>query len=78
MNFSAEIIPFAPLIVALVYFLLQAKIVVTPAQLEEKHSRIINEVSEHFVTKDSYNELRDDFGYIKEKIDKIYEMITMS
>ena len=78
MIFSAEIMPFAPLIVALVYFLLQAKIVVTPAQLEEKHRRIINEVSEHFVTKDSYNELRDDFGYIKEKIDKIYEMITMS
>ena len=78
MNFSAELIPFAPLIVALVYFLWQEKIVATPAQLEEKHRRIINEVSEHFVTKDSYNELRDDFGYIKEKIDKIYEMITMS
>ena len=78
MDFSAEIIAFAPLIVALVYFLLQAKIVATPAQLEEKHRRIINEISEHFVTKDSYNELRSDFSYIKEKIDKIYEMITMS
>lgn len=73
-----EAVTIAPFLVAALIFLLQNKIVVTPAQLEKKHREILEDVSDRFVTKDTYNDLRCDFTYIKEKIDKIYEMMRVS
>ncbi len=73
-----QAVTIAPFLVAALIFLLQNKIVVTPAQLEKKHREILEDVSDRFVTKDTYNDLRCDFTYIKEKIDKIYEMMRLS
>lgn len=78
MHATDELIAFAPIIIILTAFLLQNKIVITPAQLEQKHRAIMDEVNARFVTKDAYNDLREDFTYIKEKIDKIYQMMSIS
>lgn len=78
MEITSELAAFAPALVLIVAFLLQNRIVITPAQLEQKHREIIDEVNSRFVTKDAYNDLREDFTYIKEKIDKIYQMMSIS
>lgn len=68
-----DLTPFAPAIIAVVAFLLQLKIFVTPAQLEKKHREILSDSDYRFVSKETYCELKEDFKDIKEKIDKIYE-----
>ena len=56
-------------------FLIQQRIVVTPEQLEKKHREILNDIEEKFVTLNSFNDLKDQFSDMKEKIDKIYDCI---
>lgn len=56
-------------------FLIQQRIVVTPEQLEKKHREILNDIEEKFVTLNSFNDLKDQFCDMKEKIDKIYDCI---
>ena len=56
-------------------FLIQQRIVVTPEQLEKKHREIIEDVEERFVSIHSFQDLKDQFCDMKDKIDKIYEYI---
>ena len=39
---------YSPLIVVIMVFLIQQRVVVTPEQLEKKHREIIADVEEHF------------------------------
>lgn len=64
---------FAPVIIAVMAFLLQLRVFVTPAQLERKHRAILCDCDSKFVSKEAYDELKSDFKDIKEKIDKMYE-----
>lgn len=69
----AVFLQYSPLIVIIMVFFIQQRIVVTPEQLERKHREILEDVEAHFASLSSVKELKEDFSEMKEKIDKIYE-----
>lgn len=69
---------YSPILIAVMIFLIQHRIVVTPEQLEKKHREIIEDVEERFVSIHSYHDLKDQFCEIKDKIDKIYDCIIQN
>lgn len=72
------LIYYSPVIVAVVIFLVQQRIVVTPEELERKHRQILHEIETKFVTLNSYENLKSQFSDMKEKIDKIYDCLIIS
>lgn len=74
-NFMEQLLHYSPIIVAIMVFLIQQRIIVTPEQLEKKHREILEDVEEKFVTLHSFNDLKEHFGDMKEKIDRIYDCI---
>lgn len=56
-------------------FFVQQKIFVTPEQLEKKHREIIDEIEEKYVSMNSFIDLKEQFSEIKDKIDKIYDLL---
>ena len=72
-----NIIYYAPVIVVVLMFLIHERIVVTPEQLEKKHREIIKEVESRFATIDSCEDLKNQIGDMKDKIDKIYDCLIL-
>ena len=70
-----SLLHYSPIIVAVMIFLIQQRIVVTPEQLEKKHRVIIEDIEEKFVSIHSFNDLKEQFSEMKEKIDRIYDFI---
>lgn len=70
-----NIMHYSPILIAIMIFLIQQRIVVTPEQLEKKHREIIEDVEEKFVTIHSFKDLKEQFSEMKDKIDKIYDCI---
>lgn len=68
-------IEYSPIIVVLLMFFIQQKIFVTPEQLEKKHREIVDEIEEKFVSLNSFKDLKDQFSEVKEKIDKMYDLL---
>jgi len=64
---------YSPVIVLLLLYFMQFKIFVTPADLEKKHRQILFEAEKRFAPANSVQDLKEQIGEIKEKIDKIYE-----
>ena len=70
-----NLLHYSPIIVAVVVFLIQQRIVVTPEQLERKHREILEDAENRFATLSSVRDLKEQFSDMKEKIDKIYDCI---
>jgi hypothetical protein len=70
-----DLLHYSPIIIAVVVFLIQQRIIVTPEQLERKHREILRDVEEKFVTIHSFRDLKEQVSEMKEKIDKIYDCI---
>lgn len=70
-----DLIIYSPFLIAVMVFLIQQRIVVTPEQLEKKHREIMEEIEEKFVTMHSFKDLKDQFSEVKEKIDKMYDLL---
>jgi len=70
-----NLLHYSPIIIAVIVFLIQQRIIVTPEQLERKHREILKDVEDKFVTINSFRDLKDQFSEMKEKIDKIYDCI---
>ena len=68
-------IEYSPIIVAVLIFFVQYHIFVTPEQLEKKHREIIEEIEQKFVSLNSFKDLKDQFSEVKEKIDKMYDLL---
>lgn len=68
-------IEYSPIIIVVLMFFIQQKIFVTPEQLEKKHREIIEEIEDKFVSKISFKDLKDQFSEVKEKIDKMYDLL---
>lgn len=68
-------IEYSPIIVIMLMFFIQQKVFVTPEQLEKKHREIIEEIEEKFVSIISFKDLKEQFSEVKDKIDKIYELL---
>lgn len=73
-----KLIQYSPILIAVLIFLIQERIVVTPEQLEKKHREIIEDVEERFVTIHSYKDLKEQFCEMKDKIDKIYDCVMQN
>ena len=71
-----ELITYAPVIIAVTVFFIQSSIFTTPAQLERKHREILEDCTQRFASKIAYDELKEDFRYVKEKLDKIYDWMS--
>jgi hypothetical protein len=70
-----NILHYSPVIIVVLVFLIQQRIIVTPEQLERKHREILKDVEGKFVTINSFKDLKAQFSDMKEKIDKIYDCI---
>lgn len=70
-----KFIEYSPMIVVVLMFIIQQHIFVTPEQLEKKHREIIEEIEEKFVSMNSFIDLKEQFSEVKEKIDKIYDLL---
>lgn len=66
---------YSPIILIVIIFLLQQRIVVTPEQLEKKHREILKDADERFASLGTVKDLKDQFSDMKEKIDKIYDKV---
>lgn len=70
-----KFIEYAPIIVVILLFLIQNRMVVTPEQLEKKHREILDDVSKKYATQSIVNELRSQIHEMVDKIDKIYNIL---
>lgn len=70
-----KFVEYAPIIVVILLFLIQNRMVVTPEQLEKKHREILDDVSKKYATQSIVNELRSQIHEMVDKIDKIYNIL---
>ena len=70
-----KILEYSPIIIVVLMFFVQQRLFVTPEQLEKKHREIIEEIEEKFVTIHSFIDLKDQFSEVKERIDKMYDLL---
>ena len=70
-----KILEYAPIIIVILLFLIQNRVVVTPEQLEKKHREILDDVSKKYATQSIVNELRSQIHEMVDKIDKIYNIL---
>ncbi len=70
-----NLISYSPLLVGVLVFLIQSKMVVTPEQLEKKHREIMDDVETRFASSQSVRDLKEQVCEIKDKVDKIYDYI---
>ena len=68
---------YAPILVVVLIFLINERIVVTPEQLEKKHREILREIEKRFTTINSFEGLKSQFTDMKDKIDKIYDCLIL-
>ena len=71
----SDLLHYSPIIIAIMVFLIQQRIIVTPEQLERKHREILEDAENRFATLNSVKDLKEQFSDMKEKIDKIYDCI---
>jgi len=70
-----KLIEYSPVIVVILMYFIQQHIFVTPEQLEKKHREIIEEIEGKFVSMNSFVDLKEQFSEVKDKIDKIYDLL---
>lgn len=70
-----SLLHYSPILIAVMVFLIQQRIIVTPEQLEKKHREIIEDVEDKFVSIHSFIDLKEQFSEVKDKIDKIYDCV---
>lgn len=63
-----QIIEYGPLVVVLIMFFVQYKIFVTPSQLSELKSELIEYMAEHYVSERTY---RDNHTSLENRMDRI-------
>ena len=77
MNFE-NILPYSPIILAVIVFLIQQRIIVTPEQLERKHREILCDIELRYAKLHSLTDLKSQVSEMNDKIDKIYDIVLKS
>lgn len=70
-----QYLPYAAIIMAVFSFFVQFGLFVRPEQLEKKHREILEDSEKKFATLNAVNDLKSQFTDIREKIDRIYEIL---
>lgn len=73
-----DLLPYSPIILVVMTFLIQQRLIVTPEQLEKKHREILEDVESRFASNASVRDLKEQVCEIKDKVDKIYDYIINS
>ena len=66
---------YAPLLVLGLAIVFQYNLFVTPAKLEQTHREILSEISNAYITKSEFDNVKDQLSDINKKIDKIYDTL---
>ena len=66
----------APFIIICVAFIFQYNLFVTPAKLEQTHREILSEISQAYITRGEFSNLKEQINDINKKVDKIYDRLT--
>lgn len=70
-----QLYKYAPWIVVSIMFFTSYRVFVTPEQLERKHREILGDCEKKFASLSMVNDLKAQFGEIKQKIDQIYDIL---
>lgn len=76
-DFMEKFIYYAPILIVVLVFLINERLVVTPEQLEKKHREILKDIEMRFTTIKSFEDLKSQFTDMKDKIDKIYNCLIL-
>lgn len=66
---------YAPAFLVVVAFILQYNLFVTPEKLEQTHREILKEISNVYITKSEFVNVKEQLSDINKKIDKIYDTL---
>ena len=72
-----KFLEYAPLILVIIMFCINYKIFVNPVDLEKKHREILDDIDKKYATKTLVNELRYQIHDMADKVDKIYNVVTL-
>ena len=66
---------YAPAFIACVALIFQYNLFVTPEKLEQTHREILSEVSQVYITKSEFGNMKEQIMDINKKVDKIYDTL---
>ena len=66
---------YAPSLVVCIAILFQYNLFVTPERLEQPHREILSEVSQVYITKSEFGNMKEQIMDINKKVDKIYDTL---
>lgn len=66
---------YAPMVIVILALFLQYNLFVTPEKLEQTHREILAEVSQVYITRSEFGNMKEQLGDINKKIDKIYDTL---
>ena len=66
---------YAPVLIAIIAIIFQYNLFVTPEKLEQTHREILNEISQVYITKSEFGNVKEQLTNINKKIDKIYDTL---
>lgn len=70
-----RVVEYAPIVICVLAFLYQQRLVVTPEQLEKKHREIMEDCESKFATIQDNLHVKETVGDIKDKVDAIYNKL---
>lgn len=77
-----KFIEYSPWIIVILLFLWQNRVFVTPEQMEKRFTQFEQHLEEKFVLRAPYDvaiaEIKSDIAEMKDKIDKIYDLMIKS
>ena len=65
----------APFLIITIAIVMQYNLFVTPAKLEQTHREILSEISQAYITKSEFANMKEQIADINKKVDKIYETL---
>lgn len=66
---------YAPVLIVCIAILFQYNLFVTPERLEQTHREILSEVSQVYITKSEFGNMKEQIMDINKKVDKIYDTL---
>lgn len=66
---------YAPALVVCIAILFQYNLFVTPERLAQTHREILSEVSQVYITKSEFGNMKEQIMDINKKVDKIYDTL---
>ncbi len=66
---------YAPILLISIALIFQYNLFVTPEKLEHTHREILSEISQVYITKSEFGNVKEQLADINKKIDKIYDTL---